>query len=163
MSNIIRTIITVVLSTVICGTTTAQEQKKQHPTRGQLAQTQARHIADDMAFDEATSKKFIETYTNCQKEIWAVGPRQEKRNYRKDGQQNTDEQSEKVIKERFAQSKKILEIREKYYGEYSKFLTQKQIERVYQIEKQMMNRLAKHGKGKPSHTNGQHNRQAGTK
>lgn len=59
------------------------------------------------------------------------------------------------MKERFAHSQKILNLREKYYGEYSKFLTQKQIQRVYQLERQMMQRLSKQrmgnrqGGGKP--------------
>lgn len=44
-------------------------------------------------------------------------------------------------------SEKILDIRQKYYKEYSKFMTQKQIQRVYEIEKNMMKRFAKR-KGK---------------
>ena len=32
----------------------------------------------------------------------------------------------------------------KYYKEYSKFLTQKQIDRAYELERQVMRRLAKH-------------------
>ena len=52
------------------------------------------------------------------------------------------------MKERFAHSQKILNLREKYYGEYSKFLTQKQIQRVYQLERQMMQRLSKQRMGK---------------
>lgn len=30
---------------------------------------------------------------------------------------------------------KLLDLRKKYYNEYSKFLTQKQIDRIYQMEK----------------------------
>ena len=44
-------------------------------------------------------------------------------------------------------SEKILDIRQKYYKEYSKFMTQKQIQRVYEIEKNMMKRFAQR-KGK---------------
>ena len=51
-----------------------------------------------------------------------------------------------MIKSRFAHSRKILDLRQKYYGIYSEFLTQKQILRVYVLEKQMMNRLARHDK-----------------
>ena len=32
-------------------------------------------------------------------------------------------------------SEKILDIRQKYYKKYSEFLTQRQIQRVYEIEK----------------------------
>ena len=55
----------------------------------------------------------------------------------------TDKEAEGFIKARFDNSEKILNIRKKYYKEYSKFLTQTQIERVYKLERQMMNRMAK--------------------
>lgn len=42
-------------------------------------------------------------------------------------------------------SEKILNIRQKYYKEYSKFLTQTQIERVYEQERKIMKRYAKRG------------------
>ena len=44
-------------------------------------------------------------------------------------------------------SEKILDIRQKYYKKYSQFLTQQQIQRVYEIEKNMMKRFAQHAKG----------------
>lgn len=43
-----------------------------------------------------------------------------------------------AIKERFAHSQKILNLRHKYYEEYSKFLSQQQIA---QLERKMMERL----------------------
>ena len=60
----------------------------------------------------------------------------------------TDEETEQALKDRFAHSQKILDLRQKYYGIYSEFLTQKQIRRVYELERQMMDRLSKHGKSK---------------
>ena len=45
---------------------------------------------------------------------------------------------------RFDRSKKILGLREKYYKIYSQFLSPQQIRRVYTLERQMMNRLARH-------------------
>ncbi|MDE6151407.1 MAG: hypothetical protein K2G12_05405, partial [Prevotella sp.] len=56
----------------------------------------------------------------------------------------TDAEVEQALKGRFEHSQKILDIRQKYYKEYSKFLSQKQIKRVYEIEKQMKTRLARH-------------------
>jgi len=125
MKNLIRITMIALFSGLILNSTSAQEQKKQkkkqRPTREQLAETQARHIADDKP--------------------------------QADEQPQTDAQAEQAIKRRFEHSQKLLDIREKYYAEYSKFLTQKQIQRVYQLEKQMMSRLSKRGgkrPGKPS-------------
>ena len=47
----------------------------------------------------------------------------------------SDEETEQVLKERFGHSQKILDLRRKYYAIYSKFLTQKQIRRVYELER----------------------------
>ena len=55
------------------------------------------------------------------------------------------------MRKRFERSQKVLDIRNKYYQEFSKFLTQKQIEQMYDKERKMMKRLserrrANHGK-----------------
>ena len=71
------------------------------------------------------------------KELWAIGPRAGK------GQRGemTDAQAEAKTKQDFERSQKILDLRQKYYKRYSTFLTQRQIQRVYESEKQMRNRL----------------------
>lgn len=120
----------------------AQENGRQRPNREQLAEKQAGYIADQMSFDDATKAKFVETYCECQKEIWALGPRAKKAKK----SELTEADLEQMNKARFEHSQKILDIRKKYYDEYSKFLTQKQIARVYQLEKKMMNRLGNKGK-----------------
>jgi len=126
---------------------TAQDKgkNKQRMSREQLAEAQAKHIAHELAFDDATTAKFTETFCNCQKEIWALGPRQKP----KKQADMTEAESEQAIKSRFEHSQKILTIREKYYKEYSKFLTQKQIQRVYDLEQKSMKRLAKRDHQKP--------------
>ena len=95
--------------------------------------------------DDATSQRFIDTFCQFQRDIWALGPRPKQPH-----SQMTDEETEQALKDRFAHSQKILDLRQKYYGIYSEFLTQKQIQRVYELERQMMDRLSKRGK-RPSH------------
>ena len=60
----------------------------------------------------------------------------------------TDAQTEQEIKQRFEMSEKILNIRQKYYKKYSQFLSQQQIQRVYELERQMMKRFAQRGSRK---------------
>ena len=145
MKNIIKLLLLVVTFTAFSFTTMAQNDQanKQRLTREQLAEVQAKHIAKDLAFDEVTSKRFIKTYTQYQQEVWALGPRMKPQR----GQQS-NEQTEQSLKDRFAHSQKILDLRKKYYGIYSEFLTQAQIERVYQLERQMMRRMAKRAGGR---------------
>lgn len=141
-------ILFITLAVLMLNTTLKAQNNKQNISREKLAETQARHIASELAFNEDITAKFTETYCNYQKEIWELGPR-----IRKSSGINsssaTEQESEEEIKAKFERSQKILDIRKKYYSEYSKFLTQKQIQRVYEIEKDIMKRLSKHaGKNK---------------
>ena len=135
-----------VAALMLMGTATisAQNNKRQRLTREELADKQARHIAQTMAFDEATTKQFVETYTACQKEIWALGPRMKGARKQANAQQQTESEAKQDIALQFERSEKLLQIRQKYYAEYSKFLTQNQIKRVYVLERRMMKRLANH-------------------
>ena len=113
------------------------QDEKQRMNREQMAEKQARHIAHELAFDDATTQRFVETFCACQQEVWALGPRHK-------AESTTEEEAEQAIKERFERSRAILDLREKYYEEYSKVLTQKQIQRVYEMEHQSMDRLNRH-------------------
>ncbi len=142
MKKIFNVMMLVIAMTMFTVNSFAQApNNKQRLTREQLSEKQAKYIANDLALDDETTAKFINTYTQCQKEIWTLGPRP-----RRNGN-NNEEQIGQNIKKRFEMSEKILDIRQKYYKEYSKFMTQKQIQRVYEIEKNMMKRFAKR-KGK---------------
>lgn len=120
--------------------TFAQSNNQQRLSREELAEKQARHIAHDLALDDATTQKYVATYCAYQKEVWALGPRVK----RHQSENATEAEAEQANKARMEQSQKILDLREKYYKEYSKFLTQKQIERAYELEQQTMRRLARH-------------------
>ena len=124
--------------------------QKQRLSREQLAEKQAQYIAHDLGLDDKTSSKFIGTYTEYQKEIWALGPRP----HHKKGEMKSDAQTEQEIKQRFEMSEKILDIRQKYYKKYSQFLSQQQIQRVYELERQMMKRFAQRGSRKGMGKNG---------
>lgn len=139
MEKIIRTLLLAVMMTACCVTTNAQDKGKQRISREQLAEAQARHIAQQLAFDDETTAKFVDTYSRCQKEVWSLAPRKRVGK----GASKNDRETEEAIEERFDRSQKLLDIRKKYYKEYSKFLTPKQIQRVYSIEKNMMKRLGK--------------------
>ena len=139
MKNAIRLLLLAVSLAALSGTAMAQGDR-QRPTREQLAEVQARHIAEEIALDDETSDRFIETYCNFQGEIWALG-----RPHRQPQQQMTEEEAGQALKAHFAHSQKILDLRQKYYGIYSGFMTQKQIMRVYELERQMMARLSKRG------------------
>ncbi len=151
MKYLMKTFAIAIIMIASCATVFAQQNNPQRPnqkqrlSREQLAEVQAKHIANELAFGDDVTEKFIKTYCDCQKEIWALGPRQ-----RPNKQGASEQENGERIKQRFAMSEKILNIRQKYYKQYSKFLTQTQIEKVYEQERKMMHRLSKRGTKKPA-------------
>ena len=105
------------VSTSVCAQAPNQKQRL---SREQLAEKQAQYIAHDLGLDDKTS-------------------------HHKKGKMKSDAQTKQEIKQRFEMSEKILNIRQKYYKKYSQFLTQQQIQRVYEIERQMRKRFAQKG------------------
>lgn len=137
--------LTAIIMMATSGAMQAQNQNSdnQHRmSREQLAEAQARHIAGELALNDATTKKYVEAFCDYQKEIWALGPRGD----HKKRSEMTDAETDQAIKDRFDRIEKILDIRQKYYKRYSQFLSPKQIEKAYELERKAMKRLDKHGK-----------------
>lgn len=138
MKQIVKSMMVALMMIATCTVAFAQPQgKKQRMSREQLAEVQAHHIAEQLAFSDDVTAKFVSVFCQQQQEIWALAPRLGRM------AATTDEEQ---IQQRFHRSEKILAIRKKYYKEYSQFLTQAQIKRVYEIERQTMKRFAKKAK-----------------
>lgn len=123
------------------------QNAKQRISREQMAETQAKHIAADLNLTGKTYDRFVETYENYKKELWQTVPKSRKKNCRNS---ETEEQAAEKMRKRFERSQKVLDIRNKYYQEFSKFLTQKQIEQMYEKERKMMKRLSERRKANRS-------------
>ena len=151
MKNIVRIALCAIMmamcTTAVMAQSNNRSNSQQRISREELAQKQAEYISRQLALEDAVSQQFIATYVDYQKEVWALGPRVSHNRQ----QQMTDAEAEQAIKQRMERSQKILDLREKYYGKYSQFLTPKQIERVYELERQTMQRLARHGKTSHRH------------
>ena len=125
---------------------------KQRPTPEQVMKRQTNMMVKALMLDDATAAKFTPVYENYLKELRECRmmdhkARTENGGNAKGGQaQNavrTDAEIEKQIKAKFAQSRKILDVREKYYNEFRKILTPKQIQKIYQAEMNNANKFRK--------------------
>ena len=94
----------------------AKSERRQF-NKEQMLEIQCNQIIKGLALDDATTAKFIPVYKQTPKPL------------------PTDAEVEQAIKARFAQSRKILDVREKYYNEFRKFLSPKQIQKMYNMEK----------------------------
>ena len=114
-----------------------QRRGRKRMTLEQITELQANKIVQELGLDDATAAKFTDVYKKYKKEMESVRkPNFGKRPDVKTGDKgqrpvSTDAEVEKRIKENFAQSRKMIDIREKYYDEFRKFLSPKQIQKIY--------------------------------
>ena len=157
----------VMMAALLIGSQTISAQnkdnkdQKQRPTPEQMMQRQANQMVKTLMLDDATAAKFTPVY-----EGRMMNRHERNRRNNAEAKQTakpvpTDAEIEKQIKDQFAQSRKILDVREKYYNEFRKILSPKQIMKIYQTEKSNANKFRKefdrrkgqkHGQGKrPMH------------
>ena len=115
------------------------QDRKEHkrPSIEQINEMQAQRIADDLGLDDKNTARFTEVYRKYMKEMNDLREKDmPKKPDMKKGEprmpkQFTDAEVDKMMRDRFAQARKMLDIREKYYDEFRKFLTPKQVQKVY--------------------------------
>lgn len=128
------------------------KEKKQRPTQEQMMKMQVDQTVKMLMLDDAAAAKFTPVYEEYLKELRECrmmnrAPRAEKPQATAEttGKEKaskpamTDAEIATMLKNQFAQSHKMLDIREKYYNEFSKILSQKQIMKIYQQEKSNAN------------------------
>ena len=113
--------------------------KKMNHKRGEIsmetvAEMQANKIIGELGLDDKTAAKFTDVYKKYMKEM--NDRRKEYMPKVKAGEVSmssmpTDAEVDKMMRNRFKQSRETLDIREKYYDEFRKFLSPKQVQKVY--------------------------------
>lgn len=139
MRRILR--ITLLLATLLCSVAAPAQQRKEQrpkPSKTEMAQKQATRIADELALSDETRDRFIATFVNCQQEMWNLHKAHKKG---KNDKSLTEAQTDSLIRARFDHSQRTLDLRRRYYDEYRKFLTARQVNRVYELERAMMKHL----------------------
>ncbi len=139
-------------------TISAQDSKdskapKHHFDPAKMMAMQASQMARVLMLDDATAAKFTPVYEKYLQELRDARMMNRPPMAKKDGDSKdakgtfkggmTDDAVAKMLKDQFAQSRKTLDIREKYYDEFSKVISQKQIMKVYQQERTNMEKFKK--------------------
>lgn len=147
------------------------KQRKQRPNPEQLVKIQTDHMVKALMLDDAVAAKFTPVYERYLNELRECRMMNHRPRVKKDAAQGTEANSAgavdaqkpqmtdaeiaKQIKDQFAQSRKMLDIREKYYNDFSKILSQKQIMRIYQMEKNYADKFKKEFDRRKGHKQGQ--------
>lgn len=145
------------------------KEKKERPTPEQMVKIQTDQMVKSLMLDDAVATKFTPVYEKYLKDLRECRMMNHRPRANKGATQSaqagseapaakpapTDAEIAKQIKDQFAQSRKMLDIREKYYNDFSKILSQKQIMKIYQMEKSNANKFKKEFDRRKGQKNGQ--------
>ncbi len=118
---------------LICLLPAVASAQKERPTKEQVNRYRAVKMARQIGLDAEAENAFVPLYEGFQKEM-AVIMRESRQG--RSAEVTTDEQAERNIQADFRTSRKVLDLRERYYTEFRKVLTPLQIRKMYAIEKQ---------------------------
>ena len=130
------------------------KDNRQRHTPEQFMERQTKQKVNTLMMHHAAAARIVPVYQNYMKELREC--RMMNRRQLSSGQGTeqkgmkpqpksvlTDVEMEQQIKGRFAHSRKILDVREKYYDEFRKILSPKQIMKIYRTEQNNANKLNK--------------------
>lgn len=151
----------VIATLLLVGSAMAQNQTLTPEERAQRQavkmENRTTQLASALALDDATAARFVEVYKQYHQAMADVH-KQYKMHRPKRGnvqageprEELTDEQVEANIRARFAMSRAIVDVREKYYNEFRAFMNPKQIQKLYALEKKQGEQMqSKHRKQHP--------------
>lgn len=133
-----RNLVLIVTALIVGGTLSnvfAQEKKPANKQR--VKEIQCSQVATLLMLDDATAARFMPVYEQYLKDLRGTKPAApvKERVKGEPAKPLTDAEVEQSIKNRFAHSRKMLDVREKYYTEFRKMLTPKQVLKIYQLER----------------------------
>lgn len=116
-----------------------QQSERQGKERIEM---QVRQYITSFSLNETDAEQFSALYKAYCKELYGI-LRQYQKERPQEGQPLTDEQIEKRILDNFAQSRAILDVREKYYKEFRTLLSPSQINTIFEDEKLRRSQIRK--------------------
>ncbi|MBE6275520.1 MAG: DUF3826 domain-containing protein [Bacteroides sp.] len=115
----------------------------------QIVEMQSNKIVADLGLDDKTADKFKEVYKKYKTEmndLWKKNMPKKPEVMPGQGQPKqmpTDAEVDKMMRDKFKMSRKMLDIREKYYDEFRKFLSPKQVEKIFDYGQHYRDRFQK--------------------
>lgn len=131
----------------LTATASADNDKKGQRPQGMHQVNVAERLVEELNLDDATAARFTTVYSQYVQEMHAAYKQHAMIRPQKgeDGKKVrlTDEQVKHNLEEQLALSQTILDLRKKYYKEYLKFLTPRQIEKLGKLEKKQAGNVQK--------------------
>lgn len=115
-----------------------ERKGRKRMTMEQMVDMQGRKIINDLGLSDKDSAKFMDVYKKYMTEMNDLRKKDmPKKPDMKPGEKQapdmpTDAEVDKMMRDKFAMGRKMLDIREKYYDEFRKFLAPKQVQKVFE-------------------------------
>lgn len=124
---------------------TQMRKERKNLTEEQMIKIRTDKMAQTLMLDDETTAKFEPVYSQYLKERMDCKNMTHKHGMQKGAApaMKTDAEVEEMITSQFAQSHKMLDIREKYYAKLRKFLSPKQILKIYNTERTDLGKMKK--------------------
>lgn len=113
-----------------------QNRQRQEKRAMQSPAQIATKLAKSLKLTDEQSEKFIPLYADYMEDMKKLIEKHKVHH----NENVSDKELEKIIESRFVISRSIIELREKYYKKYKKFLSIRQIDKLYETEKKLDNR-----------------------
>lgn len=160
MKQMIRASLLALVATLFCGGVEAQTpaHREVQGTPFSFEQTleeQCDALSEALLLSGHARDQFRETYLRYQQEMGEIHREQFRpRPHHESGASRrksmSDEEVEAMLRKRFAVSRAILDVREKYFEAFLQFLTPRQIQQLYALEKRGAERMhAEHARRRP--------------
>lgn len=122
----------------------ATGKNKPRISKEEMIQRRTHQMVGTLMLDDQATTKFIPVYSQyLQERMDCMKMTLQRGEKGKALADMTDADAQTIIKNRFAQAHKLLDVQEKYYKEFRKILSDKQILKLYQQEKMMGNKMKK--------------------
>lgn len=140
-TNIIITLF-LIIATMLPGINMqAQNAAKPLPVRDRLMQAKHQAIKRNLNLDKETFVKFRNLYVRYEREMARIDFKNQTRLMNVNSDNLSQEEANLLITSQLKNARKIVNIREKYYKEFSTILTPNQIIKLYQTEADIRNKV----------------------
>ncbi len=109
--------------------------------RERIMMAKLMEIRKSLNLDQATMDKFRPVYIKYEKEIAGLNTRGQERLMRANSDSLSSEEAERLVLAQLDNTRKLLEIREKYYYKFKSVLTPQQIIKLYQTEAEIRRKV----------------------
>lgn len=116
-----------------------KSERGERPSPQEMLQRRCQHLIQKMELGQEAAAEFEPIYRRYQQEMMQIHRQYGRKHFHhrdREATPPTDEQIEERMLNRFALSRAILEVRERYYKEFRTVLSPRQVQHIYELERE---------------------------